>query len=129
MDSKFESTESLAIFNPNFEGWNKKMTQFCEESTKVVSLKKQFGSTARAKLKIKPSVLYELQSLLVEYMCDVSQVPTATNKSNEKSKSSKLKKEKVEKAPEITLLINVLCSLGSPPENTFEEKTESFYVT
>jgi len=160
---KYDKSDPLATLNSTLEEANKKLFDFFEEATKISSPKKQLGSSKKAVISITPEVLYSLQMLLVEFLCDVSLVSTDVESANnlsseelvlpkeekkeekkekdkEKDKEEKKEKEKEKerssfsgsplkmktkatakpkKATKVlgsSPLVDILCVLGSPPE-------------
>jgi hypothetical protein len=160
-NQRYDKSDPLASLNPTLEEANKKLYGFFEEATKITSPKKQLGSSKKAVINITPEVLYNLQTLLVEFLCDVSLVSTdlesATNLSSEelllpkekekekekskdkekgresplssplkstfgstplkmKTKATAAKPKKSTKVLGSSPLVDILCVLGSPPE-------------
>ena len=148
---KYDKSDPLATLNSTLEEANKKLFDFFEEATKISSPKKQLGSSKKAVISITPEVLYSLQMLLVEFLCDVSLVSTDVESANnlsseelvlpkEEKKEEKKEKEKEKerssfsgsplkmktkatakpkKATKVlgsSPLVDILCVLGSPPE-------------
>lgn len=156
-NQKYESGDPAISLNPSLEGLTKKLFDFFEEATKITAPKKQLGSSKKAVISITPEVLYNLQTLMVEFLCDVSLVstdaesasnlsseelvlpkeskdaPSSTTPASSSSSSSSAKpsilsaplklktkaSSKPKKATKViggSPLIDILCVLGSPPE-------------
>jgi len=156
-NQQYDKADSLAVLNSQLGDLSKQLYDYFEEVTKIVAPKK--GSSKKPSLSITPEVLFSLQTLMVEFLCDVSLVSTdiesaqnlnseelilpskekeedkAPNpaspaspvklistplkiktKTTEKAAKSSSKKKSAPKVLGSSPLVDILCVLGSPPE-------------